>query len=48
MDGNSNDSARRDRQLAALVACLVVVAGFVVYWSTEIAAVREMLKLAYG
>ena len=48
MDGNPTDRARRDRQLAALIACAVVAVGFIIYWSGEIAAVREMLKLAYG
>ena len=48
MDEQATASNGRDRQRAALVASLAIVVGFVIYWSKEIEAVREMLKLAYG
>ncbi len=39
---------RRDAELAALIACSAVTAGFVIYWALQIQSVREMLALAYG
>lgn len=44
----TGDVARKDRQAAALLASALIIAGFVLYWSLEIQAVREMLELAYG
>ncbi|MDE0931420.1 MAG: hypothetical protein OSA77_12080 [Halioglobus sp.] len=41
-DGN------KDTALAALLAATAVIVGFIIYWSDEIQAVREMLELAYG
>ena len=41
-DGN------KDTALAALLAATAVIIGFIIYWSDEIQAVREMLELAYG
>ena len=45
---NTPPSAGRDLELAALVASAAVITFFVVYWLSEIAEVRAMLKLAYG
>ncbi len=38
----------KDLQIASALAATAIVIGFIVYWSFEIQAVREMLKLAYG
>ena len=38
----------RDVRLAAYGFSGLVFVGFVLYWSSQIAAVREMLALAYG
>ncbi len=38
----------KDKQYAAIVAGAAVVTFFAVYWFSEIQAVREMLKMAYG
>ena len=47
-DNSSSATARRDACIAAALSIGVIVAGFLVYWSLEIQAVREMLELAYG
>lgn len=38
----------QDARLAAYGLSGLVIVGFIVYWSVQIAAVREMLALAYG
>lgn len=47
-DNNKQIKHRRDLQIAALLASVTVIAGFLVYWIVQIEDVREMLKLAYG
>ena len=44
------DSAgdQKDARVAALLAATAIVGGFVLYWTIQIQAVREMLELAYG
>ncbi|GAB5453449.1 MAG: hypothetical protein Hals2KO_37770 [Halioglobus sp.] len=44
----ASNAARKDAQLAARLASLGIVVGFVIYWWNELQAVREMLELAYG
>ena len=41
-------SGQKDAHLAALLAATAIVGGFVLYWTIQIQAVREMLALAYG
>ena len=48
MSDKSPEAASKDKAISAVMASAVIVAGFVVYWVSEIEAVREMLKLAYG
>ncbi|NND67039.1 MAG: hypothetical protein HKN19_05570 [Halioglobus sp.] len=45
---DSENAKRKDRQASALLASVGIIVGFVIYWSLEIQAVREMLELAYG
>ena len=48
MNDKSPDAASKDKAISAIMISAVIVGGFVVYWVSEIEAVREMLKLAYG
>ena len=48
MNHKSPEAAPKDKAISAVMASAVIVGGFVVYWVSEIEAVREMLKLAYG
>lgn len=48
MNDKSPEAASKDKAISAIMASAVIVGGFVVYWVSEIEAVREMLKLAYG
>ena len=48
LSSNKRPSAGRDLELAAIVASAAVISFCVVYWLSEIAEVRAMLKLAYG
>jgi hypothetical protein len=38
----------KDKQGATLVASIIVVVAFTIYWVAQIQGVREMLALAYG
>ncbi len=42
------DPKQKDRETTALLASAGIIVAFVIYWSLEIQAVREMLELAYG
>jgi len=48
LDEVSETTEKNDRQAAAVLASIAVIVGFVVYWASEIQAVRAMLELAYG
>jgi hypothetical protein len=48
MSDRMNSDNNTDRQLAALVASAIIVAGFLLYWLVQIQDVRDMLALAYG
>jgi hypothetical protein len=48
MEEKNPADGSKDTALAALLAATAVIVGFIVYWSDEIQAVREMLELAYG
>ena len=48
MNDPAKPGANADKQLAAILASGGIVLGFIVYWSVQIQAVREMLELAYG
>lgn len=45
---DSQDAKKKDRQATALLASAGIIVAFVIYWSLQIQAVREMLELAYG
>ena len=45
---DTKDPLRKDRETTALLASAGIIVAFVIYWSLEIQAVREMLELAYG
>jgi len=45
---DTKDPKQKDRETTALLASAGIIFAFVVYWSLEIQAVREMLELAYG
>ena len=44
----TSDNARKDAQLAAVIASSVIAVGFVIYWTIQIQDMLEMLALAYG
>ena len=46
--GGGQNAAQKDAERAALFASGAVVVGFILYWSIQVQAVREMLELAYG
>ncbi|MEJ6539665.1 MAG: hypothetical protein QNL94_04670 [Halioglobus sp.] len=48
MEEKNSANGNKDTALAALLAATAVIIGFIIYWSDEIQAVREMLELAYG
>ncbi|MEM1404893.1 MAG: hypothetical protein AAGG55_16265 [Pseudomonadota bacterium] len=48
VDSKAGRGSSRDKSASAALASAVIIVGFVVYWVSEIDAVREMLKLAYG
>ena len=48
MNDKFRETASKDKAISAIMISAVIVGGFVVYWVSEIEAVREMLKLAYG
>ncbi|MFT4518149.1 MAG: hypothetical protein ACI9JM_000526 [Halioglobus sp.] len=48
MEEKISADGSKDTTFAALLAATAVVVGFIIYWSDEIQAVREMLELAYG
>lgn len=45
---NKTDASSRDRRLAAALAAVGIIAGFVTYWLVQIQSVRELLEMAYG
>lgn len=47
-DLKQKDPKQKDREITALLASAGIIVAFVIYWSLEIQAVREMLELAYG
>ena len=48
MNDSQTSPPGKDKQAAAVLASVTVVAGFTVYWIVQIQSVREMLALAYG